>query len=116
MTLAGGTGAMRLPPAPGTLGDRLLAARMLRGYSMRDLAHATGYSTAQVAKVEHNTSPCSPAYLDAVCRALGITREDSDELHDLNGSVPPDIEGAIRAMRGQWAKLRELLAQGEKTA
>jgi len=62
--------------APETLGQRLRARRIDRGWSLRELADMTGISYTHLAKLERDGVPY-PGYrtIEKLADALGYTKE-----------------------------------------
>jgi transcriptional regulator with XRE-family HTH domain len=67
--------------APSTVGDRVRAARIARGWTQVDLAYHARLSAAEVSRVETGRTRPYPRQAERIARALGLS------VHDVFGEV-----------------------------
>ena len=94
-----------------TLGKALRAARMGRGFGLRELARRVGISATYLSRIEtgEERRPPSEEALTALARDLAA---DPDELLALAGRVPADVLDILLADRTLWATLRQVANVG----
>ena len=62
-----------------TIGDKIRAARIEKGWTMRKLSKATGYTEAWLGEIERDRRTASARMLATVERALGVKLLDKEE-------------------------------------
>jgi len=88
---------------PTLTGTRIRARRNLRGVRQADLARTVGVSPSFLNLIEHNRRRASPALLDALAEALGVS---ADAL--VEGADGRLVEGVRTAAQRSEAELDEL--------
>lgn len=87
------------------LGKRLRRVRLERKLGLREAAAKVGLSAAYLSRIESCQDPRPPT--ERVIAALAeLLRDDFDELMELAGRVPEDLEGILKADAGMWTLLR----------
>lgn len=78
------------------LGHRLKRVRVARGLSLRETASKVGVSPTYLSRVENCLDPSPPT--EKTLQALSVVLEENlDELLQLAGRVPADVEKLIKA-------------------
>lgn len=78
------------------LGRRLKRVRLAREWSLRETAGKLGISPTYLSRVENCLEPSPPT--EKMIRALAeVLDDDFDELMQLAGRVPEDVERLIKA-------------------
>ena len=83
-------------PDGGELGHRLKRVRIARDLSLRETASKVGVSPTYLSRVENCLDPSPPT--EKTLRALAdVLGDNFDELMQLAGRVPEDVEKLIKA-------------------
>lgn len=78
------------------LGHRLKRVRLARDLSLRETATKVGVSPTYLSRIENCLDPSPPT--EKTLRALaGVLEDNLDELMQLAGRVPEDVEQLIKA-------------------
>jgi transcriptional regulator with XRE-family HTH domain len=87
------------------LGQRLKRVRIARGFGLRQTAAKVGISATYLSRIENcqETGPPAEKVISALSRLLD---ESFDELMQLAGRVPEDVEEVIKADPGMATLLR----------
>jgi transcriptional regulator with XRE-family HTH domain len=92
-----------------TFGERIRAARLARGATLRTFARIIEISPTYLSKIERGE--LSPPATDKILSIASNLGEDPDELLGLAGKIAPDVVGIILQHPAEYAALvRDLRA------